>query len=183
MKFVGQLHGTVVNTHDANMHPESSNGTFRPTAGLDAVRCDYVVASLNVTVVPRSCQIDLRFLRHANGDDHLPMKVTVVLPGTARHAITKRCSLPYSRAAILQDMKTGHLVKSERRERVANKINAIPLSLVTMDVSSQTFAYASSVVNVLEQEYPPDEKVQRQHWLSTATYQLSQQRSKVCNHL
>ena len=105
LKFVRQLHGSVVNTHDANMHPESSNGTFRPTAGLDAVRCDYVVASLNVTVVPKSCLIDLRFLRHANGDDHLPMKVTVVLPGTARHAITKRCSSLYSRAAILQDMK------------------------------------------------------------------------------
>ena len=169
LKFARSLDLTVVNTHVHAVKAKSSIGTLRPAGCLHTVRCDYFLVTSDIATEPQSCFVDENSSRHAKGDDHYPLRMRASLPGKARHAIVKRRTLPYSKAAIQRDLQGGYLKRGGRRLRVGKRIDALPLMPVTLDVSSQNFVYDAAMVKILSDEYPPDERAPRYSWMTDDT--------------
>ena len=61
LRFVRRFGLSVVNTHEHLMDSSSSQGTFVPVGALEAVRCDYFLATFDIAVVTGSCKVDYRF--------------------------------------------------------------------------------------------------------------------------
>ena len=117
--------------------------------------------TFDMCVEARSCFVDHTFNKHAKAGDHLPLRVNASFPGRARRPITKTRHLPYSKLAIQKDTKLGRLQPNDRRTRVSNRLNALPLMPVTLDNSSHAFVHHKAAVNIIVEEYPPDEKYLR----------------------
>ena len=147
------LHSSIDNTHEHNLYAEPSTGTFVPNRG-SAVRSDYFLSSFDVQVIPNSCWVDEKFLKHAACDDHLPLRMSLVFPVVARVPLQKRKVLPYSRSDIHKDCEGGHLQICARRLRVAERLSDLSLAPVAVEGTSHAYIYHQSVVSILSDEYP-----------------------------
>ena len=63
------------------------------------------------------------------------------------------------------------------------RMNATPPLPVTLETTSQAHVYHTSVVGILADEYPADEKKQEKLWMSDETFAISTAHSKMCDKL
>ena len=150
LKLAQVLHASAANTHHYNLVDGTSTGTFVPNRGFAKVRSDYI---LTFVVTPLSCWVDEKFQLHAASDDHLPLRLSVVFPATARVPLQPRKVVPYSRSDIHKDCSGGAFNGNECRKRVANRLAAISPAPMPVDATSHAYIYNQSVIEILVDEY------------------------------
>ena len=174
---------SVVSTHAHNVSDPSVQGTYVANGSLMTLRCDYFLVSFNVSVSPASAKVTQAFDLHARGHDHLPIQMEATLPTGARNPIKKRRVTPYSRSALQRDAQLPADHPSERKTRTEQKLLAIANAPVCLDVTSQQFVVYEAVKDILVIEYPPEERLQRAHWMTDNTFLMCKHRSAFWSRL
>ena len=182
-KLCAKFQLVVTTTHAENVADSLAQGTFIPNRSLHARRCDYFLQTRDIAVGPKSAKVEHKFQLHAASDDHLPISASFTMPTVARDPIKRRRTATYSRTTVRQDAKCKIHQACPRRDRTIRKLNAVQNATADVESSSQVFAVAAAVRDILEVEYPPEARRQYAPWMTDGTFDICATRSKQWAYL